>query len=141
MSGPDTDIPTGPHCPRKHVRRVACQNYLTGFCPLGPECPRGQCVKSIHSSAKYLYPSHISPKPDIPTSKDYNPPSPPSPKELGPPPPGFGRYADFDRGSGAMAAQNNHGQSGNYTGPRRNLDEVLCFKVCQHFSLVVDQYS
>lgn len=32
----------GPQCPRKHVRRVACQLYLTGLCPLGPDCPRGQ---------------------------------------------------------------------------------------------------
>ena len=34
--------PSGPTCPRKHVRRVACKLYLTGFCPMGPECPRGQ---------------------------------------------------------------------------------------------------
>ena len=33
---------TGPTCPRKHVRRVACQLFLTGFCPMGPDCPRGQ---------------------------------------------------------------------------------------------------
>lgn len=32
----------GPSCPRKHVKRVACQLYLTGFCPMGPDCPRGQ---------------------------------------------------------------------------------------------------
>jgi cleavage and polyadenylation specificity factor subunit 4 len=32
----------GPTCPRKHVRRVACQLYLTGYCPLGPDCPKGQ---------------------------------------------------------------------------------------------------
>lgn len=32
----------GPTCPRKHVRRVACQLYLTGLCPLGPDCTRGQ---------------------------------------------------------------------------------------------------
>jgi len=46
----------GPTCPRKHVRKVACQLYLTGFCPLGLECLRGQYVylffllaQSIHS--------------------------------------------------------------------------------------------
>ena len=33
---------SGPSCPRKHVRRVACQLYLTGFCPAGPDCPRAQ---------------------------------------------------------------------------------------------------
>jgi hypothetical protein len=32
----------GPTCPRKHVRRVVCQLYLTGFCPMGLECSRGQ---------------------------------------------------------------------------------------------------
>ena len=37
-----TLILIGPDCPRKHVRRVACQLYLTGLCPLGPDCPRGQ---------------------------------------------------------------------------------------------------
>jgi hypothetical protein len=35
-------VSAGPACPRKHVRKVACQLYLTGFCPLGPECSRGQ---------------------------------------------------------------------------------------------------
>lgn len=35
-------FPQGPTCPRKHVRRVACQLYLTGFCPSGPDCTRGQ---------------------------------------------------------------------------------------------------
>jgi hypothetical protein len=47
---------------------------------------------------------------------------------LGPPPPGYGRYADFDRGfSGGT-----HGGSASATPgpPRRNLDDVLCFKVC-----------
>lgn len=68
-----------------------------------------------------------SPKPDIPTPKAYDPPSPPSPKDLGPPPPGYGRYADFDR-SGAMSAAPS-AQGGFAGGPRRNLDDVLCFKV------------
>ncbi|KAL5534256.1 hypothetical protein ACEPAG_718 [Sanghuangporus baumii] len=101
----------GPYCPRKHVRRVACQNYLTGFCPLGPECSRGH------------------PKPDLPVQKDYEPPSPPSPKDLGPPPPGYGRYTDFDRSTSFQSAPapQSH-QSGFTGGPRRNLDDVLCFK-------------
>ncbi|KAG8925134.1 RNA-binding component of cleavage and polyadenylation factor [Tulasnella sp. 418] len=103
----------GPDCPRKHVRRVACQNYLSGFCPLGPDCPRGH------------------PKPNLPTEEDYRPPSPPSPRDLGPPPPGVGRF--FDEGSGQQ-----HGgrpfirADGTGTGEqRRNLDEVTCFKCGQ----------
>ncbi|KAG8919437.1 hypothetical protein FRC02_001650 [Tulasnella sp. 418] len=59
----------GSDCPRKHVQLVACQNYLSGSCPLGPDCPRGH------------------PKPNLPTGEDYGPPSPPSPCYLGPPPP------------------------------------------------------
>ncbi|CAA7266535.1 unnamed protein product [Cyclocybe aegerita] len=100
----------GPTCPRKHIRKVACQTYLTGFCPLGPECPRGH------------------PKPNLPPSKAYDPPSPPSAKDLGPPPPGYGRYADFDRT--AAGGANMPGGPGNpmIGPPRRNLDEVLCFK-------------
>lgn len=39
----------GPTCPRKHVRKVACQLFLTGFCPMGPECPRGQYVCFVQS--------------------------------------------------------------------------------------------
>ncbi|KAF8974016.1 hypothetical protein BDZ97DRAFT_1647887 [Flammula alnicola] len=100
----------GPHCPRKHIRKVACQAYLTGFCPLGLECPRGH------------------PKPNLPPPKAYDPPSPPSAKDLGPPPPGYGRYADFDRGPGGGPVGSG-GPNSTLTGPpRRNLDEVLCFK-------------
>lgn len=70
-----------------------------------------------------------SPKPNMPPAKAYDPPSPPSAKDLGPPPPGYGRYADFDRGlGGGPSGQGGLGNS--LTGPpRRNLDEVLCFKV------------
>jgi len=95
----------GPSCPRKHVRRVVCQLYLTGFCPMGPECPKGH------------------PKPNMPPPAAYEPASTPSPRDLGPPPPGYGRYADFDRGANPGGPQ-----AGGPQGPRRNLDEVLCFK-------------
>ena len=74
-----------------------------------------------------LRPTHdmYSPKPNVPPSSAYDPPPPPSPRDLGPPPPGYGRYADFDHGSGSGV------QSGGGGGqpPRRNLDEVMCFKV------------
>ena len=47
----------GPHCRNKHVRKVACQTFLCGFCPLGPECPRG-------------HPKHEIPKFDQSTMHD-----------------------------------------------------------------------
>ena len=31
----------GPNCRHKHVRKMVCQNYLTGFCPDGLNCPNG----------------------------------------------------------------------------------------------------
>ncbi|KAI5836100.1 hypothetical protein K523DRAFT_289996 [Schizophyllum commune Tattone D] len=95
----------GPSCPRKHIRRIACQLYLTGFCPMGPDCPRGH------------------PKPGLPPPEAYELPPPPA-RDLGPPPPGYGRYTDFDR-----SYQNNQNNAAAAAGaPRRNLDEVLCFK-------------
>ncbi|KZT44475.1 hypothetical protein SISSUDRAFT_1038995 [Sistotremastrum suecicum HHB10207 ss-3] len=102
----------GPNCPRKHVRRVACQNYLTGFCPLGSECPRGH------------------PKPEHPTAKDYAPPPANLARELGPPPPGYGRFGEYAGGGPAQAfAPGTGGAPGQpFAGPRRNLDEVLCYK-------------
>ncbi|KAG6875152.1 hypothetical protein C0992_004963, partial [Termitomyces sp. T32_za158] len=100
----------GPQCPRKHVRKVACQLYLTGMCPIGPDCPRGH------------------PKPGIPPPQAYDPPSPPSSRELGPPPPGYGRYAEFDRGFGNGTMPPAGASNGPPGSLRRNLDEVLCFK-------------
>ncbi|VDC07827.1 unnamed protein product [Peniophora sp. CBMAI 1063] len=109
----------GPKCPRKHVRRVACQAYLNGFCPLGPECPKGH------------------PKPQLPQPSEYNPPPLPNQRDLGPPPPGYGRYADFDPTNARSGGGQNYGGGGSagrsgggeFSGPpRRNLDEVLCFK-------------
>lgn len=68
-----------------------------------------------------------SPKPDLPSTKAYDPPEPLASRDLGPPPPGYGRYPDFDRsftGSSGAAFAN----AVNGAAPRRNLDEVLCFK-------------
>ncbi|PVU86433.1 hypothetical protein BB560_006718 [Smittium megazygosporum] len=28
----------GPHCKRKHKRKILCKNFLFGFCPLGSNC-------------------------------------------------------------------------------------------------------
>lgn len=36
-----TETTLGPNCRHKHVRKMVCQNYLTGFCPEGPNCPNG----------------------------------------------------------------------------------------------------
>lgn len=37
----------GPNCRNRHVRKVPCQNFLTGFCPLGAECPKGHAKYEI----------------------------------------------------------------------------------------------
>lgn len=55
----------------------------------------------------------------LPTEDDYRTPSPPPQRELGPPP-GHGRFVDYGRGGG-------RGDGG--LPLRRNLDDVLCFKV------------
>jgi len=101
----------GSKCPRKHVRRVACQPYLNGFCPLGPECPKAH------------------PKPNLPPPSAYDPPPPLAQRDLGPPPPGYGRYADFEpRNVASNNAQPQFNSSSGPAGTRRNLDDVLCFK-------------
>lgn len=69
-----------------------------------------------------------SPKPDLPPPKAYEPPSPPSQRDLGPPPPGYGRYADFERGYPGNGPPGAGGTAGP-PGPRRNLEDVTCFKV------------
>lgn len=81
-----------------------------------------------------LIPNHCSPKPGLPPPKAYEPPSPPSNRDLGPPPPGYGRYADYDRGSLGASGMNQGNAGMSATGPRRNLDDVLCFKVSLNFS-------
>lgn len=119
----------GPYCPRKHVRRVVCQLYMTGLCPLGPECPRGQCVSCLsYICADPIRSVVFSPKPNLPSLSAYEPPSPPTNRDLGPPPPGYGRYADFDRAN-AGGVSSTPGAPGAPPVPRRNLDDVLCFKV------------
>ncbi|KAJ3267464.1 Cleavage and polyadenylation specificity factor subunit 4, partial [Blyttiomyces sp. JEL0837] len=30
-----------PKCRHKHIRKAVCQNYITGFCPKGPDCSFG----------------------------------------------------------------------------------------------------
>lgn len=81
---------------------------------------------------------HTSPKPGLPPPKAYDPPSPPATRDLGPPPPGYGRYADFDRNyqaSGGTLTGANTSVQGTFI--KRNYDDVLCFKV-KHLS---DTYS
>ncbi|KAG9103942.1 RNA-binding component of cleavage and polyadenylation factor [Ceratobasidium sp. 370] len=136
--------PLGPlHCPLRHTTpsplnfgppeassvgrdRLAtvCKHWLRGLCKKGdaceflheynlrhgPECKRGH------------------PKPDIPPPEAYRPPSPPSQRDLGPPPPGYGR---FEHGGGQGGPAGGFVVGANNPGfvPRRNLDDVLCFKV------------
>ena len=92
----------------------------------------GLHARTVSTLVMHVFPDpigilHDSPKPELPSPKAYEPPPPPSTRDLGPPPPGYGRYADFDRGfpSGPIA-----NASVNAPGlARRNLDDVLCFKV------------
>ena len=76
-----------------------------------------------------------SPKPQLPLPSEYDPPPAPASRDLGPPPPGYGRYADFDPTNMRSGGGQSHGgsagrgETGSFSGPRRNLDEVLCFKV------------
>lgn len=91
-------------------------------------------VRVFDKSSKVNIDRHdCSPKPDLPTPQDYDPPSPSSTRDLGPPPPGYGRYADFDRGSGAGHTMSNTATPGP---PRRNLDDVLCFKVPRYMRIL-----
>lgn len=83
--------------------------------------------------------SSQSPKCSIPAEAEYRAPSPTAARDLGPPPPGYGRYADFDRqgGGGGGSGGGGGGPQGGHRpftdkfdgAPKRNLDEVLCFKV------------
>jgi hypothetical protein len=72
-----------------------------------------------------------SPKPELPAPEDYMLPPAPQSRELGPPPPGFARFADFDRPGGPGPAMGGGGGGGSMSNQlqRRNLDEVTCFKV------------
>jgi hypothetical protein len=67
-----------------------------------------------------------SPKPELPKPEAYELPDIPA-RELGPPPPGYGRYADasMDRSAAAQGGYSG-GAAGGFI--RRNLDEVTCFK-------------
>ena len=49
----------------------------------------------------HLLTTQDSPKLNIPPASAYDPPPLPSLRDLGPPPPGYGRYADFDHGPGS----------------------------------------
>jgi cleavage and polyadenylation specificity factor subunit 4 len=56
----------GPNCRHRHIRSTACQNYLTGFCPEGPDCSFGH--------PKYDIPNerHEQPPPKVETEKTEN---------------------------------------------------------------------
>ena len=73
------------------------------------------------------YSSIHSPKPTLPPASAYEP-TPDAQRELGPPPPNFGRFGDFN--------QPMHRPDGSSFVPRRNLDEVMCFKVSNPSALI-----
>ena len=64
---------SGPGCRHRHVRRVMCVNYLTGFCPEGPRCKFKQSVNSVHMLGYYctLSLNVCSPKFDIPMNAPF----------------------------------------------------------------------
>jgi len=64
--------PSGPGCRHRHVRRVMCVNYLTGFCPEGPKCKFKQSVNSFHMYIDFILFSLVySPKFDIPMNAPF----------------------------------------------------------------------
>ncbi|KAG7528419.1 hypothetical protein FFLO_06165 [Filobasidium floriforme] len=114
----------GPECPRKHIRRTMCPFYMAGFCPDGPQCTMGH------------------PSPNLPSAQAYDPPTPPLQKDVGPPPPGYGRYHLYDpfnpahwqvwagvggSSGGRFGGYNNNGGGGYNNAPQAipsNIDEA-----------------
>ena len=76
-----------------------------------------------------IYSNFFSPKPELPSKKDYEAPPSPSRRDLGPPPPGYGRYSDYDSVRGPNVGQGSINSVIPTGQARRNLDDVLCFKV------------
>ncbi|CDZ97191.1 hypothetical protein SERLA73DRAFT_78143 [Phaffia rhodozyma] len=120
----------GPACPRRHIPRRLCPLYVAGFCPLGPKCTEG-----------------AHPKLTLPPVEAYRPPTPPVEKSPGPPPPGYGRYAEWEPGSMTgmgggggfhRGGWNNGGEGGSGGGGggggggRLDLSTILCYKCGQH---------
>lgn len=57
---------TGPDCPNKHIKRVACPLYLVGFCPEGPECQLAQYVSSSCLTIAFAYSAYCFSPPFLP---------------------------------------------------------------------------
>ncbi|KAL7413420.1 hypothetical protein BDY24DRAFT_340768 [Mrakia frigida] len=99
----------GPTCPRSHIPLQLCTLYASGFCPFGPSCTSGH------------------PKDDLPPLSAYRPPTPPLSEAPGPPPPGYGRYSEFD----PKTIGTHTGGGGGGGGGERDNSSVLCFKCNQ----------
>lgn len=130
---PLSPSPKGPTCPRSHIPLQLCTLYASGFCPFGPSCTSGH------------------PKDDLPPLSAYRPPTPPLSEAPGPPPPGYGRYSEFDpktigthtfqrkwedRGGGGGrggfgGGGGRGGGGGGGGGGERDNSSVLCFKCNQ----------
>lgn len=59
----------GPNCRNKHVRKLVCQNYLTGFCPDGLNCPNGHPKYEL----PVMYNNQAEGSSDQPTQQPYQP--------------------------------------------------------------------
>ncbi|KAG8752593.1 RNA-binding component of cleavage and polyadenylation factor [Serendipita sp. 396] len=71
----------------------------------------------------HLIDNRYSPKPTLPPPSAYEP-MPDTQRDLGPPPPNFGRFGGDPNPM--------HRADGSTFVPRRNLDEVMCFKCGQY---------
>jgi hypothetical protein len=125
--------------PKKTCQACGLSKLFNWVLPPRPVLHKGavriQCQKLLMFDLTEI---RTSPKLSLPTEADYRPPSPPPQRDLGPPPPGHGRFMDYaTRTSGA--GRGFGGGAGAPDGVRRNLDEVLCFKV-SHFLLFAGRY-
>ncbi|CDS36987.1 Cleavage and polyadenylation specificity factor [Echinococcus multilocularis] len=135
----------GPACRNRHVRRVACQNFINGFCPDGPDCKqahpkwwplpgsdqehhkqkwichhckeRGHKVQFCHK-----LPLEERQRLQEQSSQRYQPPFPSSNQPL------LGNNSAFSQGPpgrGNLAVNPKHGSM---SAQQKPLDEVTCYK-------------
>lgn len=115
-------IDLGPNCRNKHVRKLICQNYLTGFCPLGLNCPNGH--------PRYELPvMHNDDRMDdmAPEQQQQQPPRVPFTRGDQAPPQQQQQQRRFNNNN--INAGPPGGGGGNFI--RRPLEEVTCFKCGQ----------
>lgn len=108
----------GPECPYKHIRRVACPLYMTGFCPRGQDCQYTHPPYEVSELERVLDPEFLKKRKEaslgLYSNRDRD-----WPEE-------FGGRGSGAVGSGAPGMQDRGGGGGR---GKRDLSEVLCFKV------------